>query len=454
VKCTRFRPGLSKTIQFNLLSFTLVLIALLIVACAGSPKKHTGPPFNDVVRANVDKMFSDGRQVFRFDTFGDEAFWGGKLRLHEPIAGEKHGGKGPGLTPKEALAVGLKVDTDQLPGPVVALLKAKKVDFDDPKYTILLLKHDAVVGIKAFWDEKKENITSIGITCGFCHSTVDDAIQPGIGRRLDGWPNRDLNVGQIVLLAPNPQPLADQLGVDMATVKKVLQSWGPGKYDAELNFDGKAMRPDGKSAAVLIPPAFGLAGVGNHTWSGSRTSIPYWNAYVAVTQMHGSGTFIDPRLDTPENPVAVKNGLAHMRGNPDNVTSKLAALHYYQLSIPAPTAPAGSFNTQAAQTGQQLFQGKAKCATCHVPPLFTEPGWNLHSGEEVGVDDFQANRSPGEHKYRTAPLKGLFAHMHGGFYHDGRFATLNDVVEHYDQHLKLGLSTEEKSALVEYLKSL
>jgi hypothetical protein len=220
----------------------------VIIACAGAPKKQIGGPvFKDVVRANVDKMFSEGQQVFRFDTFGDEAFWGGKLRLHEPIAGEKHGGKGPGLTPKQALAVGLKVDTDQLPAPVVALLKAKKVDFDDPKYTILLLKHDSIVGIKAFWDEKKENITSIGITCGFCHSTVDDAIQPGIGRRLDGWPNRDLNVGQIVLLAPNPQPLADQLGVDLATVKKVLQSWGPGKYDAELNFDGKGMRPDGKS---------------------------------------------------------------------------------------------------------------------------------------------------------------------------------------------------------------
>jgi mono/diheme cytochrome c family protein len=433
---------------------SLCAVLSLIVACAGAPKKHAGAPFKDVVRANVDKMFADGQQIFRFDTFGDEAFWGGKLHLHEPIAGEKHGGTGPGLTPKQALAVGLKVDTDQLPAPVVALLKAKKVDFDDPKYTILLLQHDAVVGVKAFWDDKKQNITSIGLTCGFCHSTVDDAIQPGVGRRLDGWPNRDLNVGAIVLLAPNPQPVADMLGVDLATVKKVLQSWGPGKYDAELNFDGKGMRPDGKSAAVLIPPAFGLLGFSNHTWSGSRGTLPYWNSYVAVTQMHGSGTFIDPRLNTPENPVAVKNGFAEMRGNPDNVTSKLAALQYYQLSIPPPTAPPGSYNVQAAQTGQQLFQGKAKCATCHVPPLFTEPGWNLHTAQEIGVDDFQASRSPGEKAYRTAPLRGLFAHARGGFYHDGRFATLNDVVEHYDQHLKLGLSGQEKAALVEYLKSL
>jgi hypothetical protein len=431
-----------------------LLLAVLIVACAGAPKKHGGAPFKDVVRANADKMFIDGQQVFRFDTFGDEAFWGGKLRLHEPIAGEKHGGTGPGLTPKQALAVGLKVDTDQLPAPVVALLKAKKVDFDDPKYTILLLQHDAVVGVKAIWDDKKQNITSIGITCGFCHSTVDDAIQPGVGRRLDGWPNRDLNVGQIVLLAPNVQPVADMLGVDVATVKKVLQSWGPGKYDAELNIDGKAMRPDGKSAATLIPPAFGLAGVSNHTWSGSRGTLPYWNSYVAVTQMHGSGTFIDPRLDTPENKLAVKNGFANVRGNPDKVTAKLAALHYYQLSIPAPAPPSGSYNVQAAQMGQQLFQTKAKCATCHVPPLFTEPGWNLHSAQEIGIDDFQAKRSPGEQKYRTAPLRGLFAHTRGGFYHDGRFATLKDVVDHYDQHLNLQLSAEEKASLVEYLKSL
>jgi hypothetical protein len=443
-----------RAIHTSLLSGSCVLLALIIAACAGAPKKHAGAPFNQVVKSNADKMFADGQQVFRFDTFGDEAFWGGQLQQHKPIAGEKHGGTGPGLTPKQALAVGLKVDTDQLPAAVVALLKAKKVDFDDPKYTILLLKHDAVVGIKAIWDDKKENITAVGITCGFCHSTVDDAIQPGVGRRLDGWPNRDLNVGAIVALAPNLQPVADQLGVDVATVKKVLSSWGPGKYDAVLNFDGKAMRPDGKSAATLIPPAFGLAGVSNHTWSGSRATIPYWNAYVAVTQMHGSGTFIDPRLDTPENPVAMKNGLAHVRGNPDNVTPKLAALHYYQLSIPAPTAPPGSYNAQAAQSGQQLFQGKAKCATCHVPPLFTEPGWNLHSPEEIGVDDFQAKRSPGEQKYRTAPLKGLFAHMRGGFYHDGRFATLNDVVDHYNSHLNLGLNEQEKTQLVEYLKSL
>jgi mono/diheme cytochrome c family protein len=275
---------------------------------------------------------------------------------------------------------------------------------------------------------------------------------PGIGKRLDGWPNRDLNVGGIVSLAPNLQPVADQLGVDVPTVKKVLASWGPGKYDAELNVDGQALRPDGKAAATLIPPAFGMAGVNNHTWSGSRGSIPYWNAYVAVTQMHGSGTFVDPRL--AQEKVAAKTGLANMRPKDDQVTAKLTALHYYQLSLPAPTPPRGSFDATAAKRGEALFAGKAQCASCHVPPLFTEPGWNLHAASEIGVDDFQAKRSPGEQKYRTAPLRGLFAHAKGGFYHDGRFATLDDVVEHYNTLKNLNLSPEEKKALVEYLKSL
>jgi len=330
---------------------------------------------------------------------------------------------------------------------------AWRVDLEDPATTLALLKLNAVVGVTGHFDAQGK-LNSMGVQCALCHSTVDDSFAPGIGHRLDGWPNRDLNVGAIIAMAPNLQPVANLLGVNVATVKKVLNSWGPGKYDAELNVDGKAMRPDGKSAAVLIPPAFGLAGVGNHTWSGSRPSIPYWNAYVAVTQMHGSGTFIDKRLDVASNPVALKTKLGEARGTPDKVTSKLAALEYYQLSLPAPTPASGSFDREAATRGQQLFEGKAKCSTCHVPPLFTEPGWNLHTPAEMGIDDFQAKRSPGEQAYRTAPLRGLFTHSKGGFYHDGRFATLNDVVEHYNEHLRLGLSAQEKAALVEYLKSL
>ena len=411
----------------------------------------TTSAFEKQVEQNRAQLFEQGKQVFRYDTFGDEAFWGGTLRLHQAIAGEKNGGVGPGVSPKMALSVGLKVDADALPADLVAQVKEGKVDLDDPATTLALLKLNAVVGVTGRFDSQGR-LSSIGIQCAFCHSTVDDSFMPGIGHRLDGWPNRDLNVGGIVSLAPNPKPLADQLGVDVATLKKVLASWGPGKYDAELNVDGKAMRPDGKAAATLIPPAFGLAGVNNHTWSGSRPSIPYWNAYVAVTQMHGNGTFLDPRLTSEK--VAAKTGLGANRAKPDDVSSKLSALHYYQLSLPAPVPPSGSFDASVAERGQQLFEGKAQCASCHVPPLFTEPGWNLHSASEIGVDDFQAKRSPGEQKYRTAPLRGLFAHAKGGFYHDGRFATLDNVVDHYNQTKKLGLSADEKKALVEFLKSL
>ncbi len=245
-------------------------------------------------------------------------------------------------------------------------------------------------------------------------------------------------------LAPNLAPFTDPLGVDVATLKAVLGSWGPGCFDAELDKDGKALRPDGKRACTLIPPALGLAGVNLHTWTGFG-SVTYWNAYVAATEMHGSGTFYDARLNDPiQYPVAAKSGSWNTRGTPDRVTSKLAALHFYQLAIPSPKAPAGSFDQTAAARGKDVFDGDARCATCHVPPLFTEPGNNLHTPSEVGVDAFQADRSP-THMYRTAPLAGLWAHQKGGFYHDGRFATLRDVVEHYNGFLKLGLTEQQKS---------
>jgi hypothetical protein len=286
-----------------------------------------------------------------------------------------------------------------------------------------------------------------------CHSTVDDSFAPGIGHRLDGWPNRDLNVGAIVALAPSLKPFTDLLGVDDAGVRNVLKSWGPGKYDAELGQDGKATGPNGRSGATLLPAAFGLAGVNLHTYSGWG-SVTYWNAYVANTQMHGKGTFFDPRLnDKGQFPVGARSGQGNMRNSPDLITSKLAALHFYQLAMPAPAPPAGSFNAQAAQRGQAVFDGQAKCATCHVPPLFTEPGWSMHKAEEIGIDAFQADRAP-DKQYRTTPLRGLFTRQKGGFYHDGRFATLEAVVDHYDNHLKLRLSADQKRDLIEYLKSL
>ncbi len=332
-------------------------------------------------------------------------------------------------------------------------IKSGAIKLDDPASTLALLKLDAVVGVKGFFNADGTQLSSIGIQCALCHSTVDDSFAPGIGKRLDGWPNRDLNVGGIVNLSPDLSAVAQLLGVPEATVRTVLMSWGPGKFDAEVFLDGKAMRPDGKSAATLLPPAYGLAGVNLHTWTGWG-SVTHWNAFVANLEMHGKGTFYDPRLDDAQRfPIAAREKFGHVTNNPDLITPKLAALQFYQLALAAPVPPASSFDATASGRGKALFEGAAKCATCHVPPLYTEPGWNMHTAQEIGIDDFQAQRSPDQH-YRTAPLKGLFAHAKGGFYHDGRFATLMDVVTHYDATLNLALTAEQKNDLVEYLKSL
>jgi len=401
---------------------------------------------------HVAKTLDEGREIFRFDTFGDEAFWGDTLKLHQAIQGAPFGGVGDGLSPRQALAAGLKVDLDALPNQVIRQVRLGKVNLDDPAVTLLLLRLDAVVGVKGVFNDDG-TMKSVGITCALCHSTVDNRLALGIGRRLDGWANRDLNVGAVIAMAPDLTALADLLGVPQETVRTVLNSWGPGKFDAELLLDGKAFRPDGKSAASLIPPAFGLAGVNLHTWIGWG-SVPHWNAFVANIEMRGKGTFYDPRLDDPvQFPIAAANGFGHLRNTPDLITSKLPALHLYQLALPSPAAPKGSFDPRSAERGKEIFNGPGKCATCHVPPLFTEPGWNLHAASEIGIDDFQANRGP-EKRYRTPPLKGLWTHQQGGFYHDGRFATLRDVVQHYNATFGLSLGETEIAELVEYLKSL
>jgi hypothetical protein len=448
-----------------LLPFLLVggsLLALAVfqrpaeVSAQSSPEEAVQPVSAHTRQAEQDALQSidKGRQTFRFDTFGDEAFWGGTIHLDDAIAGAANGGVGPGLSPRNALALGLKVDVGALPRSVRQQLAAGTVNLDDPAVTLLLLQKNAVVGVTGFFSGG--TLASVGIQCALCHSTVDNSFAPGVGGRLDGWANRDLNVGAIVALAPDLSVLASLLGVSQDTVRQVLRSWGPGKFDAELILDGKAFQDppaNTKSAATLIPPAFGLAGVNLHTWTGWG-SVTHWNAFVSNLEMHGKGTFFDPRLDDPAQfPIAAANQFGHIRNTPDLITSKLADLHFYQLALRAPSPSPGSFDASAAARGRALFAGKAQCATCHVPPLFTEPGWNMHLPADIGIDSFQADRAP-DHRYRTSPLKGLWTHTKGGFYHDGRFATPLDVVNHYNSVKSLGLTEQEKADLVEYLRSL
>src|SRR4051812_22118844 len=420
-----------------------------VSAVSQTPRPTASPPR---AQATADSLVRAGRQTFRFDDFGDFKFWGGALQLHRAIEGRSHGGVGPGVSPKTALAVGLKVDVDALPKSVRDALAAGKVNLNSPATTLALLKLNAVVGVKGHFNNSG-NLSSVGLTCAVCHSTVNNSFAPGIGKRLDGWPNRDLNVGAIISLAPNLKPVTDLLGVDAATVKKVVGAWGPGKFDAELFLDGKGFRPDGKTAATLIPPAYGLAGVNLHTYTGWG-SIPYWNAFVAILEMHGQGNFTDERLDDAAKfPVAARNQMGHTRVKRDRVTSKLPALQAYQLSLAAPHPRSGSFNRAAARRGKAVFDGAGRCASCHMPPTFTDSGWNLHQPAEICTDAFQAQRSP-TNGYRTTPLRGVSTHAKGGYYHDGRFRPLRDVVQHYNSCMGLSLSGGQQSALVQYLRSL
>jgi hypothetical protein len=432
--------------------------------------------FDELAVRQATRAVLDGRQTFRFDTFGDEDFWGGKLLLHEAIAGSQQGGVGAGISPNVALNLGLKVDVDALPPSLVFKLRAKQVNLDDPATTVALLKLNAVVGLKGVFTGNR--LSSVGITCALCHSTVDNAFAFGVGHRLDGWANRDLDVGRIIAAAPDLSVATNLLGVSRSALVAVLSSWGPGKFDAEVFLDGKTSNPrqmtDGVvtgtnvPAATLIPNAFGLAGFNQHTWTGSWGTVPYWNALVATLEMHGKGRFFDPRLnDASRFPIAAANGFGNfnkdLSPDDDQVTGKLPALHFYQLALPAPQPqPGRDFNPAAAKRGDDLFSGKAQCNTCHVDPLWTEPGWNLHKPDEVGIDSFQADRAP-DGVYKTMNLAGIFvreeglnmkAANKGRYYHDGRFATLMDVMNHYDRLLHLGLTTQEKQDVIEYLKSL
>ena len=383
-----------------LVILTMALAALVLGCDDGdgvATSRDPVPPGNPVA----------GRQIFRFDTFGDERFWTDTLRMHEVIQSA--------VDPLTALAVGLKVDADALPPGILS-----QVDLTDPATTVALLELDAVVGLKA--QVVDGTIQRVGVTCALCHSDVDDSVQEGIGRRLDGYPNRDLDPGLILSLSPALQDPA---------VPAVLTSWGPSRYDAYWNHDGI-------NDPTMIPPAYGLADVPVETFTGEGP-VSYWNAYVAVTQMHSQGSFFDPELGID------------IRATPDLVTPKLPDLQAYQLTLPAPAPPAGSFDSEAAARGAALFAGQATCADCHVPPTFTDAGERVHSPSETGMDPVLAGRGTTS-GYRTTPLRGAW--QHPPYFHDGSAATLTDVVEHYDAFLGLGLSAQQKADLVEYLKSL
>jgi len=449
--------------------FALVMLAAAFVAWISMAENRekdsrADSPFAFLGNAenNSRQMLDAGKQIFRFDTFGDQAFWGDQLQLHQAING---------LTPRNALALGLKVDADSLSPPTVEAIKHGRVNLDDPAVTRALIKQKAVLGVVGFFDKNGDKLRSVGLTCAVCHSTVNDSVAPGIGSRIDGLANRDLNVGAIAAAAPNLTSVQQLLqiadpGITVDQIRQVLESWGPGKFDAELFLDGKAFQPDGRSAATLIPNARGLAGHNLHTWTGGWGSIPYWNAFVAVNEMHGVGTFFDERFDDPAQfPIAARAQLGHVSTDPDSdqVTSKLPALEFYQLALPAvKPRPGVDFDVEAAKRGDELFSGKANCNSCHREPLWTEPGWNQHTAAEMKIDSFEADRSPG-HAYRTMNLAGIFIRERGlfmnptdkgRFYHDGRFQTLMDVVNSYNQRFNLGLTAEEKRDVVEYLKSL
>lgn len=384
---------------------------MLASACGGS---------SDDVAAGQAALVEQGRQIFRYDTFGDEAKWTDALRMHEVISAA--------VDPLTALSVGLKVDAQALPAAVVDGIRNGAIDLTQPATTIALLKLDAVVGLKATVDtvNGQDVLTRIGITCALCHSTVDDSFAPGIGKRLDGWPNRDLNPGAIIALSP---------ALD-AAAKQMFNAWGKGKFDPRQNIDGL-------SKPVVIPPAYGLEGIHSVTFTGDGKELAYWNRYVAVAEMGGLGSVVEPRLN-----------LDLTNGSEDRVSSKLPALQAYQLSLGAPAAPAGSFDAVAAARGKLVFEGVGRCATCHSGALFTDANTRLHpTGDSMAEPESPSYASRSATKqYRTPPLRGVW--QHAPYFHDGSAATLSDVVRAYDRKRGLGLDEQQVADLSEYLKSL
>lgn len=394
-------------------SRVLAVVTIVLVVVAGGCESNSSGPDDGGPRVLDPELVAQGKEIFRFDTYGNETFWSDTARMHEVVA--------TGVSPALALQVGLKVDADALPAAVKEAIIAGEVDLNDPATTIALLSLDAVVGLKGTVENGE--LTRLGITCALCHSTVDNSFAPGIGARKDGWPNLDLNVGAIVALSPAIQE----------PLKSIMNSWGPGMYDPRINIDGQ-------NTPLVIPPAYGLNGVEMETYTADGP-VSYWNAYVAITQMHGHGDFEDARLGISVDHAA------------DLVTSKLPALLEYQLSLEPPPPPPGSFDPAAAARGEVVFDQVAECSFCHIPERqFTDVNLDrLHAPSATGMDPAYAQRTATK-LYRTTPLRGLW--QHAPYFHDGSAATLEEVVEHYDSTLNLGLTAQQKADLVQYLRTL
>ena len=391
-----------------------VAAGFLTAGCASNQASTDAPTGFNVPTDASAATLAAGQQIFRFETFGDEKFWTDTARMHEVVQ--------RGVSPATALSVGLKVDADAIPADVAQAIKDGKVDLNSPTTTVTLLKLNAVVGLKGTVTtvNGRDTLVRLGVTCALCHSTVDNSFTKGIGKRLDGWPNMDLNVGAIIALSP----------AITAAQKAVYGSWGPGKYDPRYNVDGK-------NTPIVLPPAYGLARVRNETFT-AEGPISYWNAYVAIVQMHGQGNFSDPRLGI------------EIRQSPDLVAPKLAALAAYQHSIPAPPPPAGSFDAAAAQRGSAVFA--RSCVQCHVGNSNTDNNAGvLHAPSETGMSGAYAARTANK-AYRTTPLRALW--QHPPYFHDGSAATLDAVVDHYNRVRNLNLTAQQKADLVQFLKSL
>ncbi len=461
-------------INLYIMKYTLVGVALALsfvfVQCSNdddnivfvdnTPEEPVEVPSNEVLPTELiipqpptvdlnPSLISQGQDIFRNSTFGDEVFWSGALELDKTILGEDLDGRGPGVSPATALQLGLKVDANALNLETVAAIQAGQVDLTSPATTVELLRQNAVVGVIGNFDEDG-SLASVGINCALCHSTVDDSFAPGIGSRLDGWANRDLNVGAIIA-ATNVAPLAALLQVSVEDAQTVLNNWGPGRFDGALLLDGRPANDQGLIPAAVIPSIFSLQGVNPVGYAGF-SSLSQWINFVAVIELNAQGNYTDPRLADEERfPVAVRSNAANRTAENDIFGPQAEALEEYILSLSAPEPDPARFDEVAAIRGQNIFNNKADCVRCHAGNTFTDNV--LRDPEEINIDGVLANRFPSG-QYRTTPLRGLLTKETGGYFHDGRFQTLIDVINHYDDSFELELTDDEKSDLEQYLNTL